>query len=208
MIKAILFDMGGVLVNLDMQRCKDTFKRRCGYDRIDEVLDPCHQRGPFMRMEHGEISEGEFIAECLADSRPGTTPKDVRDSFWTIIGDLEPYKADLLNELAKDYPLYMLSNNNPIVMRRIGRLFRKAGIPLDTTFRKLFISCRMRMLKPTPEIFAAAVKGTGVKACECLFIDDSPTNVAAAESAGMHAALYVQGTDLRKTVYDKLSTIA
>lgn len=207
MIKAILFDMGGVIVDLNKPRCISTFKQKCGFDKIEQLLDPCHPRGPFMRMEHGFISESQFIEECLKDCRPGTEAKDIRDSIWSFLDGIEPYKSELIRELSGKYDLYLLSNNNPIVIRRCHNMFRKAGIPMNEVFRKMFISCRMKMLKPDAEIFEAAVAGTGVKACEALFIDDSPTNVAAAQACGIHGLHYVQGTDLRKAIYEKLDSI-
>ena len=58
--KAIIFDMGGVLVDLDMDGCRNAFKALLGYYRIDELLDPCHQKGIIGDLEEGMITPEEF----------------------------------------------------------------------------------------------------------------------------------------------------
>lgn len=199
MIKAILFDMGGVIVNLDRPRCIESFKRMCGLDSIDSFLNIYHPQGTFQDMEGGAIGEQEFYRRILAECRPGTTVQQVRNAFWSLIGDIEPYKADFIKELSAKYDVYMLSNNNPLIVRRIRGLFRRAGLPMDT-FKGLFFSYKMKMLKPNPEIYREAVRQTGLKASECLFIDDSDINVKAAEAVGMKGLHYIQGTDLKAAI--------
>ena len=81
-------------------------------------------------------------------------------------------------------------------MRICREDFRKAGIDLDSFFDALFISCEMKMLKPGREIYDEAVRRSGLRADELLFIDDSPRNTEAARGAGIVALDYVQGTDL------------
>lgn len=61
-IKAIVFDAGGVLLDLDLERCKSAFKEKLEYNRIDELLDACHQKGIYGDMEEGKISADEFRA--------------------------------------------------------------------------------------------------------------------------------------------------
>lgn len=63
--KAVIFDMGGVLVDLDMQGCRDAFKRILNYHRIDELLDPCHQKGIIGELEEGLLSSDEFRQAVL-----------------------------------------------------------------------------------------------------------------------------------------------
>ena len=50
-IKAIIFDLGGVLVDLDIEDCKSSFKSLLGYYGIDDIIDPCHQRGIYGDLE-------------------------------------------------------------------------------------------------------------------------------------------------------------
>ena len=125
---------------------------------------------------------------------------------WCI--QLPAYK-----ELKEKYDLYMLSNNNEMCMTFAGEEFRRNGLPLESTFRKLFLSHEMHLLKPGDAIFQETIREIGrlsgtpeapVRADEMLFIDDSPANVEAALRNGMKAAHFRQGGDLRATLEQNL----
>ncbi len=196
MIKAIVFDIGGVLINLDMDGCIRAFRSNLGFDRITELLDPCHQKGVYGDMEAGLVSADEFRAEVLRDSRPGSQPEDVDRSMLALLAGMAPDTVETLKALKERYPLYLLSNNNPIAMGHILRMFRDYGIDPETTFREQFISCEMKMLKPSARIYEAVVARIGLPADEILFVDDSETNVEAARKAGLQARTFVLGTKL------------
>lgn len=68
--KAIIFDMGGVLVDLDMDGCRNAFKSLLGYHKIDELLDPCHQKGIIGELEEGMLTADEFRSIVLSESAP------------------------------------------------------------------------------------------------------------------------------------------
>ena len=196
MIKAIVFDIGGVLINLDMDGCIRAFRSNLGFDRITELLDPCHQKGIYGDMEAGLVSADEFRAEVLRNSRPGSQPEDVDRSMFALLAGMAPDTVETLKALKERYPLYLLSNNNPIAMGHILRMFRDYGIDPETTFREQFISCEMKMLKPSARIYEAVVARIGLPADEILFVDDSETNVEAARKAGLQARTFVPGTKL------------
>ena len=198
MIKAIVFDMGGVIIDLDPTACIRAFKEILGFDRITELLDPFHQKGIYGELEGGKLTTGEFRAAVLAESRPGSRPEDVDRCMDAMISGMESYKADLLRELSRKYPLYLLSNNNEIARIRYHKLLEDLGVDWRTVFREEFCSYQMKMLKPSPEIFREAVRRVGLPPEEILFIDDSKTNVEAARSVGINAVLVPQGEDLRK----------
>ena len=201
-IKAIVFDMGGVLVDLDLQACTAAFLEILGYERITEILDPCHQKGIYGAMEAGEISTETFRAEVLRESRPGCKPEDVDRCMAALLTGIGPDKVELLKRLAEKYPLYILSNNNEISMKRFHEIFDEAGLDWRKLFRKEFISCRMKLLKPSPEIYRKAISEVGEKAEDILFIDDSPVNVQAARAEGMQARYYEPGSSLPALLAD------
>ena len=210
MIKALVFDLGGVLIDLDIKSCIKACKEEIGFDKAAEFLDPCHQKGIFMRLEEGTVSKEEFAAEVLKMCRPGTTEDDVAHAFRQLLVGVAPYKVDLLKELAARYDLYLLSNNNEISMPESKRIFESLGIPMDRIFKKLFLSYEMKMLKPGDAIFRTAIEeisriSGGILPEEMLFIDDSPTNVEAARRNGMAAVCCPQGADLRTILATALS---
>ena len=200
MVKAIVFDLGGVLIDLDFNRSVDSFRKILGYEKITEILDLYHQKGIYGDLEAGKLSADEFRAEILKDSRPGCVPADVDRAMAGLLVGMNPAKVDLLERLAEKYPIYGLSNNNEISVQRMHEIYEENGLDWQRVFRKEFISSRMKMLKPSREIFDAAAAEIGLPPEEILFIDDSQTNVDGALAAGWKAALYVQGTDLAACV--------
>ena len=204
MVKAIVFDLGGVLIDLDLGRCIRAFREILGYERITELLDPCHQKGIYGDMEAGLISEDTFRAEVLRESRPGCVPSDVDRAMASLLTGMDPAKVTLLVSLAQRYPVYGLSNNNEISVKRMHEIYEENGLPWRQVFRKEFISSRMKLLKPSPEIFARAQAEIGLPAGEILFVDDSQRNVDAAVASGWQAVRYEPGTDLAACIADFL----
>lgn len=196
--------MGGVLVDLDMQGCKDAFKRILGYSRIDELLDPCHQKGIIGDLEGGVLTEDEFRQAVLSESAEGCVPEDVDKAFWHILEGIAPYKAELLVKMSRSYDLYLLSNNNGITMVRAYQLFEEAGAPLDKVFRKCFLSYQMKALKPSETFYKAVVEQIGLPSDMMLFIDDSMPNVEGSVAAGLPAVHYIPGSDLSALLAEAL----
>ena len=204
MVKAIIFDMGGVLVDLDKLRCVKNFKERAGLDRIEEILDCYHQRGFFHDLEGGRLTLEEFYAEALKLCRPGATAEDIKECFCSLLVRVPKYKADLLNELKENYDLYILSNNNPITTGFAEGLFEAAGAPYSV-FKELFISSEMKLQKPSEEIFNKVIRRVGCAPEEILFIDDSRINADAASALGIRGVYYDPATEnLRDTVFSNL----
>lgn len=200
MIKAIIFDMGGVLVDLDIEDCKKVFKETLGYDDIDQIIDACHQKGIYGDLEEGTLSAEEFRSIVLAGSRPGSTPEMVDEAMSHILVGIQPYKVAMLKKLAQEYDLYMLSNNNAICLPYSRAMFAEAGIPLEDIFKKCFFSFEMKALKPSAAFYKAVVEQIGLPEEEMFFIDDSQRNVDGSIAAGLPAVYYEPGTDLEALI--------
>lgn len=204
MIKAVIFDMGGVVVNLDGGICISNFKSLAGFDTITDYLDLFHQKGFISDLEEGLITVDEFYAECFKHCRPGTTPDIIDTCFRSLLTGLKPATVALLKELKPDYDLFILSNNNPIARAKFEELLEEEGIVGAEFFKKEFYSYEMRLLKPSKEIFERAVREIGVKPGEALFIDDSKSNAEGARAAGLTTIWLTPGMDIRAAVMEVL----
>ncbi|MBO4671108.1 MAG: HAD family phosphatase [Bacteroidales bacterium] len=207
-IKAIYFDMGGVLLPLDMGRCVKAYREIAGFTDADKYLDPCHQHGFFLDIESGKMGLEDFFTECLSHCAPGTTRETVMYCQSRFFGTPKPDDVAFVKEIGQKYDVYMLSNNNPVSMLLHIPNFENAGLPLDKSFKRLFFSHEMHLLKPHPEIYLRAMAESGHSAGECLFIDDSQRNVDGAIAVGMHAVLFRPDKDnLRALVTSTLDEL-
>ena len=199
-VRAIMLDMGGVIVDLDMPKCIDTFYTQAGFMTVRDFIDTCHPQGFFARYEEGLISDDELYAECISRSRPGTTQGIIKECIESLLVGIDTEKAGLLKRLSECCDMYMLSNNNPIALDYCSRLFADADIPLEKIFRHLFCSYQMHVCKPSPEFFRMVFDRIDIKPSQAVFVDDSPKNVKAAAELGIDARLYVPGTDLAQVL--------
>lgn len=198
MIKHIIFDLGGVLIDLDMPRCLESF-RALGADPL-VLLQPSAEsnqqgrakatlcdglvaNGAMDLYQTGDISTEQFVAGIQHYCMPGTTAEQVLDAWNECLLTIPTYKLEFIHELkSQGYHIHLLSNTNDAHWQHIAdRYF--GGKPEDY-FDTLFLSQEMHMSKPNDNIFLAVLDRLGAKADECLFIDDTQANVDAAQTLG------------------------
>ena len=191
MTKAVILDMGGVILDLDVELCIRNFKEKAGFEGIEEFFDIYHQKGIISDFEEGLLDEDGFYAECLKHCPEGTSPEVIEESLYSLLWRAKPDMVRQIRELSKKYSLYVLSNNNPICTRRFLRIMDSEGI--RDCFKQCFFSFRMKLLKPGREIYDRVVENIGFKPEECLFVDDSIANVEGGRAAGLDSVLYKDG---------------
>lgn len=196
-IKVLLFDFGGVVVDINRDNAVQRFKK-IGVEQADSILDTYKQSGIFLQLEEGILTPGEFY-DALRELTGKAIPSEQIDYAWMgFFPSVNQERLDFINELRKKYRVCLLSNTNPIVMgwARSER-FSQAGMPLDAYFDKLYLSYQMGMVKPKHEIFEQILKSENITPDQIMFFDDGPANVEIASSMGFGTQLVAEGQDFR-----------
>jgi putative hydrolase of the HAD superfamily len=197
-IKNIVFDLGGVLITLNKNESVRRFKS-LGLENADQLLDPYHQKGIFLQLEEGILSEKEFYDAVRSEAKKYISDEDIIWGWMGFIEDFPDYKLKMLETLRfKGYKLYLLSNTNPVVMRwGLSSGFSKDGKSLYDFFDRLYLSYQMKCVKPGLEIFQKMIKDSEMNPFETLFIDDGQANVAMGKQLGFQTYQPVNGEDFR-----------
>jgi len=189
-----IFDLGGVLIKLNVGRCMRAFEALMGEENMRAVLGmDSHGEGVkavsvaskqlMVDFERGLISSEKFIEEVLKYCRQGTTAQDVIDAWMSMLDELPAERLQIVDALrAKGHPVYLLSNGNDLHFDFINRTYQ-----LDKHFDGLFLSQKMHMAKPEPQIYLAVQQAINDRLhltndqSQVIFIDDIEANRLAAE---------------------------
>lgn len=185
----IVFDLGGVLINLNVPRCVDNFKRLMGEDNVRNILGiddegegvvavSAAKRQLMHDYEYGNISTDEFLQAVLSYCHPGTTIDDVRNAWMSMLADLPQEKLDFIGALrAAGYKTYLLSNSNQMHWDPIFEQFH-----LERYFDGIYASHHLHMAKPNKEIFDFIEKNAHIDSARTIYVDDLEKNRKAGES--------------------------
>lgn len=190
-VKNILFDLGGVLLNLNIQKTLDAF-RQLGIENIEHYFGLGHADSFFKHYETGHLSDREFI-EALKKLVPETIGEEQLVQAWNaMLLDFPASRIQWLKELKSRYRLFLFSNTNELHLQEFAKIFDgQYGFSLDSLFEKAYYSHRAGVRKPDHASYLMVVENHGLIAGETLFIDDALNNVEAAIAAGL------QGRHLR-----------
>lgn len=187
-IKNIVFDLGGVLVDLDKQRCIDAFAA-IGFPQIEKLIDCYYPVEIFNELERGGIGArelGDYIRTNAG--REDITDEKIAAAYKKFLLDIPLHKLRLIRSLReKGFKIFMLSNTNAIMYPYVEQtLLRADGLTADDYFDKIYLSYEMRDLKPSPTIFEKMIADSGMIPAETLFIDDGEKNVQTASKLGFN----------------------
>jgi len=187
-IKNIVFDLGGVLMNIDFKRTFDAFEI-IGFRGAEQAFQDPDINRLCMDFETGVYCSIEMRRKFR--EMTGFKCTDIQfDKAWNaLLIDFPPERISRVQELAKKYKTYLLSNTNPIHAKHFNEeLKRHFGIEsMDHLLDKAWYSHNLGFRKPDERIFHRVLKASRLEAGETLFLDDSEINVRVAESVGMHA---------------------
>ena len=197
-IKNIVFDLGGVLVDLDFKNAINGLQQ-AGFANVKEQLQAFDQDGIFKKFELGEIDSDQFRTAIRENSTVTLTDEEV-DTLWnSMLLEVPRKKLELILDLRSKYMVYLLSNTNAIHWDYVCKnAFNYRGFRVNDYFEETFLSYEMHLAKPDKAIFEKVLHEANLLPEETLFIDDSEANCKAAEELGIHAHHYHIGDDLSK----------
>jgi putative hydrolase of the HAD superfamily len=187
-IRNIVLDLGGVILDLDVNRSIELLSE-LGFP-AEEDLDIIFSKYPFfLKFETGRISPDEFLDDLTAILGNHTPREKIIEAWNAMIVGFRPETIELLNRLRKEYNLFLLSNTNAIhEIFYNDMLHVKLGIPnLTDIFEKVYYSHTVKMRKPDHEIFQHVLADSGLNPRGTLYIDDTEVHVKAARDLGIHA---------------------
>jgi len=184
-IRNIIFDLGGVLLNIDPKKTIDAFGK-LGMEQLvgDKGLSYDHEI--FYLMEQGKITSDEFRQGVLELLPTQVSFQEIDDAWTAMLLDLPTIRVKLLKNLRNDFNIYLFSNTNAIHVEKFHSNFRNQhGFEVSTLFDKDFYSNEIGYRKPSSESYQEIIRLSGINPAKSLFIDDSLQNVDAAIASGL-----------------------
>lgn len=188
MIRNILFDLGGILLNLDIDKDTEALLS-VGLPDFEGCLNRPEIEEPIMAYLNGLVETDAFIETIRPFCRPDVTREEILWSMDAVLGDLPLSRIEMVKELKRHYQVFLLSNINESAWNYTLRAFEHLGIKPEDCFDRIFLSYEMKMAKPDPEIFRTVFHETGVVPEETLYLDDNADNINTGLSLGLQAHL-------------------
>lgn len=201
-IRHIIFDLGGVLINLDYNLTEKAFIE-LGLHNFNELYSQLKQTTIFDDLETGRIERSGFVTAIQEISGKTFTEEQVYNAWNAMLLDFPVRRLQILQQLRLHYDLILLSNTNDIHEEAFNKILHQShGIPnIGVFFDKVYLSHRVGMRKPDKEIFQRILDDTGFKPGETLFIDDSPQHIAGAALLGIQTIYLEKGMTIENDIF-------
>jgi len=188
-ISTFIFDLGGVIVDVDFPKCARKLARLSGAGQ-EEILAFLNS-GVHWRYNNGDLSPAEFHDALESRFHFGVSqPRFFR--IWAHIFKLKRGTAALIRSLASRYQLCLLSNTDPVHFEYIRQRYRVMGL-----FDLFVLSYEEQVSKPEKEIYLRALARCRATPEQCVFIDDLPRNVDAARGLGINGVVFTTPAEVR-----------
>ena len=185
-IKNIIFDLGGVVLNLDYSKTEDEFKK-IGVLHFKELYSKKKQTILFDDFEKGKIKPEVFISSLKDSENLKIREIDFINAWNAMLLEIPIEKLKFIYGLKKDYKIFLLSNTNEIHIKKFKEDLKKNNMleQFYNCFDKIYYSSRMGKRKPEKSCFNQVLEENGLMAENTLFIDDSIQHIEGAKKAGI-----------------------
>ncbi len=193
-IKAIIFDLGGVLLNIDFKKVSDAFKV-IGVNTFDEMYSQSKVDMLFENLEIGKVSEEEFCNAINNHSGKSILSNDITTAWNSILLDFRMESLAHLKTLKNKYKLFLLSNTNSIHLEAFNKIFDKSigQATFNSFFDKTYYSHEIGLRKPDAAAYLYVLNENDLLPQETLFIDDTLKNIKGAEAVGLQTIFLSDG---------------
>lgn len=188
-VDSIIFDLGGVIVNLDYGLTIQAFSKLAGYD-ITRQYSQQRQADIFSQFEVGDIAAAEF-RQGLMQLLKFEASDDAIDQAWSaLIIDFPPERVELVRQLGQQKRIFLLSNINELHLVTSDLKFAEAmGTDIGTLadqFERAYYSHLVCDRKPNASIFQRVIDENNLDPAKTLFLDDTAHNLVGAQQVGLH----------------------
>lgn len=196
-VKNIIFDLGGVIINLDIPSTIEAFNQISDLP-FEQIYTQAQQNNVFNLFDKGQINEIDFFTELRKELRFKGEDIELYNAWNKMLLDVPEQRLEMLIETKQLYKTFLLSNTNETHISVFEKeLYQSQGVRnFNDYFDKVYYSCRIGMRKPDKEIFEYVLQKNKLIPSETVFIDDSVQHVKAAGECGIKAYLLNPGMDV------------
>jgi HAD superfamily hydrolase (TIGR01509 family) len=193
--KAIIFDLGAVILNINYQNTIDEFTK-LGVKNAATFYSKKVQTNLFNQIETGIISSNEFL-NALQKETNNANITQLEQAWNAMLLDLPEERLQLIKKLKSNHTIFLLSNTNAIHINAFKKqLGDKKWLAFCKLFDKMYLSHEVGLRKPDIEIFEYILTEQKLIAEEVFFIDDSPQHIASAKKLGIHCHHLLENEDV------------
>jgi len=201
-IRNILFDLGGVILDINVQATQQRFYEM-GLPSIFMNYPENMTTDLFFRYETGKLDTGSFRNEVRRLSGLDVSDAAIDEAWTAMLVGIPSSRTNLLRRLSERYDLYMLSNTCPMHVPVFEKMFRDAsGVSMQDLFKKIFYSFEIGYHKPDREAFEYVICDTGIVPEETYFLDDNIHNIKTSQELGFRAIHIHERTSMMDLGYD------
>ncbi|MEO6220522.1 MAG: HAD family phosphatase [Ginsengibacter sp.] len=193
-IDAVIFDLGGVLLDIDYNRTEKAFEK-LGVANFNEMYSQASADRLFQNLETGNITEPNFYKEFNNFTGLSLSVEEIINAWNSMLLTFRETSLLFLNDIKSRYKLFLLSNTNQIHYNKFNKIYheKKRAKAFENYFDKAYYSFEMGMRKPDRECYEYVLLTNNLTPRNTLFIDDSAQNINAARNLGMQTILLETG---------------
>ncbi len=198
-IKNIIFDLGGVILNIDPRIPEKRF-RELGIENFASIYSHTIQIDLFDKLERGLIKPGAFRNEIRNFIPTEVSDRSIDDAWNSMLLDIPPGRIKVLEKLKLDHQIFLLSNTNKIHYDKYSSDIQKIhGYEnLEDIFKKVYVSFEVGLQKPAREIFEFVLNDSTLVPEETLFIDDTLKHIEGASKVGIRGFHLEKGMEITR----------